>query len=95
MNIVSTTISGTKAKVLAAYTDDTNITNVEITVLPTPEVQVGKQAELYIDTVTKELTHEYVDKPLSETEQVLNNRLLEAEEQNALMLLAMVEGGLM
>lgn len=79
MNIVSTTISGTKAKVLASYTDDTNITNVDISTLPTPEIQVGKDAVLYIDTVTKELSYEYIDKPLTEMEQVLQQRISDLE----------------
>lgn len=95
MNIVSTPISETKAKVLASYTDDTLITNVAINTLPASDAQVGKKSELFINPTTGELFYEYTDKPLTETEQVLSDRLAQTEEQNAQMLLALVAGGLM
>lgn len=79
MNIVSIPITETKGKVLAAYTDDTNITNVEITALPSPEAQLGKTSELFINPLTGELSYEYVDKQLTETEQVLHQRIADLE----------------
>lgn len=79
MKIASIIITETKAKVLAVYTDDTNINTVAIAELPEPESQLGKNSELFINPNTGELFYEYIDKPLTETEQVLQQRISDLE----------------
>ncbi len=79
MIIVSTAISETKAKVHAVYTDDTSFTSVSIETLPVAENQLGKVPELYINPVTGQLFYEYMDKPLTEGEQVLLQRISDLE----------------
>jgi hypothetical protein len=79
MKIASLTVTETKAKVLAAYTDTTNITDVAVNNIPDPETQIGKNAELFINPLTGELFYEYTDKPMSETEQVLHQRISDLE----------------
>jgi len=79
LNIVSNQISDTKAKVLNAYSNNTPITNVDIDVLPIPENRLGKIAELYINPTTGELWYEYIDAPMTETEQILFDKLAEMQ----------------
>jgi len=79
MIIVNTPISETKAKVHAVYTDDRSFTSVSIETLPVAENQLGKVPELYINPNTHELFYEYTDKPLTEGEQVLQQRISDLE----------------
>lgn len=53
----------------------------------------GKQAMLYYNPATKELWYEYDDIPKTE-EELLKEQVVELQAQNAQMLLALVEGGL-
>ena len=79
MIIVGTPISDTKALVNAVYIDTSVIVNSAITELPTPEQQLGKAHQLYINRVTQELFYEYEDKPLSEIEQLLKQQIEEKD----------------
>lgn len=60
--------------------------------LPNPDYagNPGKSAKLYVDLTTKTTWYEYVDRPLNDQE-----RIQQVESQNAQMLLALVNGGLM
>lgn len=58
--------------------------------IPTPDTPVGKQEQLYINPQTKELWYEYVDIP-----KTLEGTVADLQSQNAQMLLALVNGGLM
>lgn len=95
MKILSIPISETEAKVCYVCPDSTQIAILDIELLPEPEEELGKYTELYINPTTNELYYKYIDKPLNEDSQILASRLEETERNNALMLLAMVEGGLM
>lgn len=90
MIILSIPESETKAKVVGSYLDSTVIANVEAQTLPDPTEQVGKNAILYINPQTKELFYEYEDRELTDDE-----KQEQSEQEQALMLLALVEGGLM
>jgi hypothetical protein len=63
--------------------------DVEQTLIPQPENRSRKFAKLYINIVTKEMWYEYVDRPPTSEEQIA-----ELQFQNAQVLLALVQGGL-
>lgn len=91
MIIVGTVISDTKVKVDGCYTNDTQTITIPATTPPNcPENQVGKDAILYLNPTTGELFWDFVDRPLTDTEIIVQ---LKAE--NAQMVLALVIAGVM
>lgn len=74
------------------------VSGIEVnSVIPQPEVQIGKDATLCIDLTTNTFYFKYVDRPLNQQElaQQQVDKLTSLESQNAQMLLALVNGGLM
>lgn len=69
MNIVSIPVSENKAKVVASYTDTTNITYLDLSDIPQPENVPGRTPQLFINPVTNELFYEYVITPEGERDQ--------------------------
>jgi hypothetical protein len=55
---------------------------------PIPDV-VGKDGYYYYNSVTKSILYDYIDRPLTDTE-----KISDLQAQNAQMLLALVQGGL-
>lgn len=84
-------LSDSNNNVVGSFVDGTTVTNLPgAAQLPTPEQQVGKNAVLVIDPAASTLSYNYVDRPLTEMEQQAQD-----EQQQAAILLAMVNGGLM
>lgn len=83
-------LSDSSNKVVGVFTDGTNISTIPDQSIPTPIDQIGKDPVLVIDLITKELSYNYVDRPLTDSE-----KITQSEQQDAAMLLALVTGGLM
>lgn len=90
MLILSAPISDSKAKIVGAYLDNTQVTVVVAQTLPMAPAVAGKDSVLYINPQTKEMSYEYEDRPLTEAE-----KYAQSEQEQAAMLLALVMGGLM
>ena len=91
MIIVGTTISDTKVKVDGCFVDGSQSIAIDATTPPNPpESQAGKDTVLYLNPVTKELFYEYVDRPLTEAETIM-----QLKSESAQVVLALVMGGLM
>lgn len=90
MIILSMPGTETKAKVVGSFLDTTTVNTVSAETLPVPEDQIGKDAVLYINPQTGQLFYEYEDRELTEREQ-----LDQTTQNQALIILALVEGGLM
>lgn len=77
--------------VAAVFEDGTNVANLNgVTELPSAEQQTGKQAVLCIDPTNNSLSYQYTDRPLTQSEKIAQD-----EEQQANIVLALVQGGLM
>lgn len=85
MKIINTIESDNKAKVLSVFTDETNVIDVDIQNIPTPNAPLGKYPQLYINLENNELFYEYLDIPLSDAEELLMSRLVESENKNAIL----------
>jgi hypothetical protein len=83
MKIAATNIVEGKARVIASYTNDTPIVDVNLSVLPEPEKRDGKIAQLFVNPTTGEVWYEYLDAPMSETEQILNEKNASLTQQLA------------
>ena len=89
MLIVGTTISDSKVKVDGCFVDGSQTVVIDATTPPNPpENQAGKDTVMFLNPVTKELFWEYVDRPLTDAETILQ---LKAE--NADIVLALVIAG--
>lgn len=83
-------LSNSNSEVVGSFLDGTKVTNIPDQTLPNPTNQLGKNPVLIIDPVTNALSYKYVDRPLTDTE-----KITQSEQQEAAMLLALVNGGLM
>jgi len=84
-------LSDSNNNVVGSYLDGTRVTNLTGVInLPTPEQQIGMNAVLVINPTTNALSYNYVARPLTQEEQ-----LAQTEQQNAQILLSLVQGGLM
>lgn len=91
MIIAGTTISSTDIKVGGMFIDGTKVVTITATTPPNPiTTDDGKTAELHLNTSTGELYWLELDRPLTDAE-----RVTALEAQNAQMVLALVQGGLM
>ena len=91
MIIVGTTITDTKVKVDGCFVDGSQSVNIDATTPPNPpENQVGKDTVMFLNPVTGELFWDYVDRPLTDAEAIL-----QLKSENAQVVLALVMGGLM
>jgi hypothetical protein len=71
MIIVGTTISDTKVKVDGCFVNGSQSVVIDATNPPNPpENQAGKENVMFLNPVTKELFWEYVDRTLTDAEQV-------------------------
>jgi hypothetical protein len=83
-------LSDSNNVVVGSFLNGTKITNITEQNLPISTEQFGKNAILVIDPTTNELAYNYVDRPLTESE-----KITQSEQEQAAMLLALVNGGLM
>lgn len=91
MIIVGTSIVNEGLKVNGMFADGSNVVSIIETSPPNPPVAVdGKENELHLNINTNKLYWIQNDRPLTDNEQ-----LTAIQEQNALMLMALVTGGLM
>lgn len=71
MVIVGTAVTNTKVKVDGSFIDGSQTETISAVAPPNPpENQIGKDVVLYLNPVTGELFWDYVDRPLTNTEQV-------------------------
>ena len=71
MIIVGTVISSTKVKVDGSFMDGSQTNTISAVAPPNPPVDIiGKDTVLYLNPVTGELFWDYVDRPLTDSEQV-------------------------
>jgi len=91
MIIVGTTISSVKIKVDGCFVDGSQSVTITATIPPNPlEKQIGKDSVLFLNPVTGTLFQEYVSRPLTDAETIV-----QLKEQNADMVLALVVAGVM
>ena len=75
MIIVGTTISDTKVKVDGCFVDGSQSIVITATTPPNPpENQVGKDTVMFLNPVTGELFWEYVDRPLTDAENMVSHQ---------------------
>lgn len=70
MVVVGEIISDGKMKVCGLYREGTVTDTVTADIHPDPVYTPGKDSVLYLNTETKELYYEYIDRPLTESERV-------------------------
>ncbi len=91
MIVIGTKTTVGDFKVDGMFVDGSQVATISATAPPNPpEPQAGKDIELHHDSTGSQLSWVFVDRPLTDAEQVT-----QLEAQNAQMLLALVEGGLM
>lgn len=75
MIIIGTQITDTKIRVDGSYVDGSNIEKISASSPPNPpENKFGKDSVLYLNTETGELFWDYIDRPLTDIELILQSQ---------------------
>lgn len=81
----------TNNRVIAVFDDSAKVANLAgVTEMPAAEQQIGKQAVLYINPENNGLSYQYTDRSLTQAEKIAQD-----EAQQASIIFALVQGGMM